>query len=768
MTGINKVCVIGAGTMGAGIAAQVANAGVPVLLLDRAADNGENRNAIAQAAIASMLKASPSPFMTAASAKMVEAGNIEDDLARIAECDWIVEAVTERIDVKQALYARIDSLHVPGSAISSNTSTIPLARLIEGRSDSFATAFLITHFFNPPRHMRLMELVAGPRTQPAVAARVENFIDRQLGKSVVRAKDSPGFIANRIGAFWLLTAVNAALDLDITIEEADAIGGRPMGIPATGIFGLLDLIGIDLLPLLRDSMQALLPPSDPFHAAIRPLPIIETMLAAGTIGKKSKGGFYRINREKGKSREAIDLTTGLYRAAIKPGPVAADLRSLIAGRDKQGAFAWAVLGQTLAYAASLVPEAADDIVAIDRAMKLGYNWKYGPFELIDRIGPASFTARLHAEGAHVPAFLAAAGDRRFYQGVDDELRHFGIDGTYHTIARPDGMLSLEDVKRTSRPLLQNAAATLWDIGDGIACFEFTSKVNAIDMATLALLDQSITLVAERMKAIVIYSDAANFSAGANLDTAVKAIDAGDWDAIEHLLGEGQRVFKAMKYAPFPVVGAPAGLALGGACELLLHADAIQAHAETYIGLVECGVGIIPGWGGCGELLHRWTAFGDLPRGPLPVVARAFEIISTATVSKSAAHARELRFLAPSDGITMNRDRLLFDAKAKAIALVENYAAPLPPTFRLPGPSGHCALTMAAEGFHRRGMATDYDLVVSDALSQVITGGEKDIMDVISETDMLALERRSFMQRVRDPRTRMRIAAMLETGKPVRN
>jgi 3-hydroxyacyl-CoA dehydrogenase len=766
---IRKVCVIGAGTMGAGIAAQVANAGVPVLLLDIVPKDGANRNAVAEGAVARMLKTDPAPFMSKAAAKLVETGNIDDHLAKVAECDWIVEAIVERLDIKQSLYAKLEEVRTPGTAVSSNTSTIPLAKLIEGRSDAFAQDFLITHFFNPPRYMRLMELVVGEKTDAATAAKVDAFCDRALGKSVIHAKDSPGFIANRIGTYWLQVAVNAAIDLGLTVEEADAIAGRPMGVPNTGIFGLIDLVGIDLMPMLQHSMVNSLAADDAFHASVRPSPLIDKMIATGFTGRKGKGGFYRLVKDGAQRRkEAIDLATGEYRAATRADAPKVDLGKLIAIPGKTGDFAWSVLGQTLSYAAGLVPQATDDIVAIDDAMKLGYNWQYGPFELIDRIGAAAFAKRLAAEGRPVPKLVEIAGDRSFYRIEDGKRQALGLDGDYHDVVRAEGIVLLEDIKRTAKPILKNGSAALWDIGDGVACFEFTSKMNALDGDTLGLLGKSVGHVAQSMKALVIYTDAANFSAGANLGLALFALNIAAYGEIEKLVAGGQQAYKAIKYAPFPVVGAPAGLALGGGCEILLHCDAIQAHAEAYIGLVECGVGLVPGWGGCGEMIDRWAKSGLLPKGPMPAVAKVFETVSVATVSKSAAQAKEHMFLRASDAITMNRDRLLADAKAKALSLVDGYAPPEPPTFRLPGASGRTGMSIAAQGFHRLGVATDYDLVVSDTLAKVLSGGDADLVDTVTEQDMLALEREAFMARVRDSRTVARVESMLETGKPLRN
>lgn len=769
---VKKVCVIGAGTMGAGIAAQVANAGVPVLLLDIVRDP-DDRNAVAAGAVAKMLKTDPAPFMSKAAAKLVETGNIEDDLARIAECDWIVEAIVERLDLKQQLYEKIEPHRRPDATVSSNTSTIPLENLIEGRSDGFRSHFLITHFFNPPRYMRLLEVVAGPQSEAAMVARISDFADRALGKSVVRAKDTPGFIANRIGTFWIQAALNAAFDLGITIEEADAIAGRPMGVPKTGIFGLVDLVGIDLLPHLQRSLTSTLPKDDPYQAIARTTPLIEKMIADGYTGRKGKGGFYRVNREAGKRKEAIDLATGEYRPVIKapsiPGKAGTgDLGALITLPGDQGAYAWLILGATLSYAASLVPEIADDIVGVDRAMKLGYNWKFGPFELIDRIGAARLAERLASEGRPVPGLLTLAGERSFYRVENGKRQYLGLDGDYHDIVHPDGVLLLEDIKLASQPLIRNGSAALWDIGDGVVALEFTGKMNALDGDVMALIGKAIPLVQEKYKALVVYNEGSNFSAGANLGLAMFALNIAAWSEVEKMVAAGQQAYKALKYAPFPVVSAPSGMALGGGCEILLHSDAVQAHAESYIGLVECGVGLIPGWGGCGEMIDRWRKNPMLPKGPMPAVAKVFEIVSTATVAKSAAEAKEYGFLRPADGISMNRDRLLADAKAKALAMVEAYQPPEPPAFRLPGAGGKAALTLAVEGFHARGLATDYDVVVSGKLADVLTGGEADLVDTLSEEDMLALERTAFMALVREPRTQSRIEHMLETGKPLRN
>jgi 3-hydroxyacyl-CoA dehydrogenase len=767
---IRKVGIIGAGVMGAGIAAQVANAGFPVVLLDIVPPGANNRSQVAEGAVAKMLKTEPAPFMSAQAAKLVDTGNVEDDLGKLADCDWIIEVIVERPEVKQALYRKLEAVRRPGTAISSNTSTIPLAVLTAGMSGGFQRDFMITHFFNPPRYMRLLEVVAGPHSDAATVAAVAAFADVMLGKSVVHCNDAPGFIANRVGNYWLQAAVVEAVDGGLTVEEADAVVGRPFGIPRTGVFGLLDLVGLDLMPHVNASLARTLAPDDAFQAINRKIPLFERMIADGYIGRKGKGGFYLFDR-KTRKKQAIDLVTGQYRPEQKPDlPELAlrDLKSIVTAPSKAGRYAWRVMGQTLAYAASVLPEAANTLVDIDDGMRLGYNWKWGPFELIDKLGTEWFAKKLAEEGWPVPHLLDVAEGRPFYR-VDAGVRQFlTLDGDYQDIVRPDGVLLLDDIRRRSKPVLKNASASLWDIGDGVVCLEFTSKANAIDDGIMTLLGQTIALVQQKYRALVIYNEGTNFSVGANLGTALFAANIAAWGEIDKAVSAGQQVLKAMKYASFPVVAAPAGMALGGGCEMLLHSDAVQAHAESYIGLVECGVGLVPAWGGCKEMLGRWTTLGKLPKGPMPVSAKLFEMISTATTSKSAAQAKELLFLRPTDGITMNRDRLLADAKAQALKLAEGYEPPAPIELRLPGPSGALGLRMAADGFHKRGLATDHDMVVSAGLADVLTGGGADLLDMLTEDQLLDLERTTFMKLVRTPGTLARVEHTLETGKPLRN
>jgi 3-hydroxyacyl-CoA dehydrogenase len=772
---IRAAAVIGSGVMGSGIAAHIANAGVPVLLLDIVPEGAADRSVLAKAALARLIKADPPPFMSKDAVGLVTPGNLDDDLERLAEVDWIVEAVVENLDIKRALYAKLERVRRPGSVVSSNTSTLPLTKLTEGLPEGFCRDFLITHFFNPPRYMRLLEVVRGERTDPEALGRLAAFADRALGKSVIVCKDTPGFIANRIGCYWMQAAFKCAFEMGLPIEEADAVMGRPLGIPNTGVFGLADLVGIDLLPQVARSLRNALPPHDPFHAVDRDWPLVRTMIETGYTGRKGKGGFYRLNTTGGgRIKEAIDLRGGEYHAARKPrldalsAAESGGVRALLEGKEPAARFAWEVMAATLSYALSLVPEIADDIVAVDRAMRLGYNMKWGPFELLDRIGPAWFRVRLEAEGIDVPPLLRRVGEGSFYQVEDGRLRHMTVDGGYTDVERPPGVLLLEDVERCSEPVAKNGSASLWDIGDGVLCLEFHSKMNAIDLDTLAMVDKAIAIVSRNYKALVIYNEGSNFSVGANVGIALFAANAAVWPMIEDTVAKGQQTYRKLKHSAFPVVAAPSGMALGGGCEICLNADAIQAHAETYMGLVEVGVGLIPAWTGTTELLTRWVQRKDRPGGPMPPLAQAFETIGMAKVAKSAAEAKDLLFLRQGDGISMSRDRLLADAKARALAMVEGYASPDKMEIALPGPTGRAALEMAVHGLRLKGTASAHDQVVARELAAVLSGGDTDITESVGDDDLLALERKAFMSLVRQPATLARMEHMLETGKPLRN
>ena len=754
--------------MGSGIAAQIANAGVPVLLLDK----GD----IAKAALERLAKTEPAPLMSRSAAKLIEAGSIEDDLTKLGGVDWIIEAVAERPDIKQALYRKIEPSRKPGSILSSNTSTLPLKMLMAGMPTSIQRDFCITHFFNPPRYMRLMEIVGGPETKSEAMAAITAFADEKLGKVVVKAKDTPGFIANRIGVFWIQAAVNAARDLDLTVDEADAVMGKPIGAPKTGVFGLMDIVGLDLQPHVDASLRMALSKDDAYRSLPSDFPLLTKMIADGYTGRKGKGGFYRLNTAGGKKlKESISLKTGEY-AASTPSKLEsvdaakAGLRALVAHKDRGGQFAWAVLSKMLTYAASLVPEIADTAIDVDLAMKAGFNWKHGPFEMIDRLGAGWFAERLASEGVAVPPLLAlAAAKGGFYKPTHEGIVQLDADGSYKPITRQSGTLLLSDIKRLAKPLARNGSASVWDVGDGVACVEFHSKMNTLDPDSLTMLMQALEIARRGMKALVIHNEGENFSVGANIGLALFAANIGLWPTLDQLIAQGQAVMKALKYAPFPVVGAPSGMALGGGCEVLLHCAAVQAHAETYMGLVETGVGIVPGWGGCKEMLIRHSPGPRDPKGPMPGVMAAFEQISLAKVSKSAAEAKEMKYLRRSDGITMNRDRLLADAKALALKLVaEGYKPPAPIELHLPGPTARAALGLAIDGFARQGLALPHDVVVAGHLADVLSGGATDIVDAVSEDQICDLEKGAFMSLIRTLPTLARMEIMLSTGKPLRN
>lgn len=770
---IEKVAVIGAGVMGASIAAHISNAGIPVYLLDIVPKDAGDRSVIAKTAMEKLLKADPAPFMHKNNVRLITPGNIEDHLSWLADADWVIEAVIEHPGIKKSLYQKLDCVCRPDCLISSNTSTLPLALLVKDMPESFRQRFMITHFFNPPRYMRLLELVSAQETRSELVEAVQRFADTKLGKNCVNCKDTPGFIGNRIGIYWLLCGLHEAIDLGLTVEQADAILSAPFGIPKTGVFGLLDLVGLDLIPHILAGMSEALPKEDAFHQVSQLPELVQNLIDEGYTGRKGKGGFYRLNKTEGKRvKESVNLATAEFNTSEKPDMASlkeaqkSGFQTLLSCPDLSTFYAWRVMSKTLSYAASLVPEIADDIVDVDAAMRDGYNWTYGPFELLDRIGVAWFVDKLHQEKQTIPPLLA--GRTPLYSVSSGRLCSSDLSGGYRPVVRAEGLTLLTDIKLQGPPLLQNASASLWDAGDGVACLEFHSKMNTLDMEIMQLIRQSIDKTGSGFKVLVIHNEGENFSAGANLGLLMHAIHHQDWAAVEHLIREGQQTYKALKYAPFPVVAAPTGLALGGGCEILLHCDAVQAHAELYMGLVEVGVGLIPGWGGCKEYLRRWLMQPKRPGGPIPPIVKAFQTISMATVSKSAVEAKELLFLSPADGITMNKYRLLADAKTKALALAENYTPPQPCVYPLPGKTAAILLGMGVKAFRLLGKATAYDAVIADKLAWILSGGDADITVPLSEDDILALECAAFVELVKQPGTLARLDHMLKTGKPLRN
>lgn len=793
---ISKVAVLGSGVMGSGIAALCANAGLDVILMDIVPEGATDRHALAKGAIEKQLKGGAPGFTHANNAKRVKPANFDDDLALLSECDWIIEAVLERIDVKHKVYAQVESVRKEGSIVSSNTSTLPLHVLTEGMGARFAADFCIAHFFNPPRFMRLLELLPSPTMDKARFAALADFTDRVLGKANVLCKDTPGFLANRIGVYWMLAGLNDAIDLGISVEEADAVMGKPLGIPKTGMFGLYDLIGIDLMPLIAKAMLDTLPAGDAFRTLYKQPELVSKMIADGYTGRKGKGGFYRMvtGADGKKSKEAISLKTGEYapekKAKLESVDAAkAGLAALFMHPDIGGRYAAQVMGKTLHYAASLIPEISDDIQSIDDAMVFGYSWKYGPFELIDRMaadgksGTENFAALCVALGLDVPKLIADAKGKPLYRDAGAVREAFGIGGQYAPVRVPEGSLMLADIKRAGKPVAKNPSAQLWDLGDGIACLELTSKQNTFDPENLKFIMESTERVKRDFRGLVIGSDADHFSFGANIGFFLLAANSHSWWAISDMITQGQQAFMGLKYAPFPVVSSLSGMALGGGCELQLHVDAVVAHMESYPGLVEAGIGVIPGWGGCKELLWRHAARGaaaqkaiakgEKPKdlaagGPMPAISRAFEYISMAKVAGSADEAREMGVLNEKSMVVMNRRRVLAEAKALCAALTKDYAAPQKTTLRLPGETGFVALKLAIDNFHSSGKALAHDVVVSEALAHVLTGGATDMTQETSEEDILKLEHDYFMELAKTEGTRLRIKHMLETSKPLRN
>ncbi len=799
---INKVAVIGSGVMGSGIAAHIANSDTKVVLLDIAAKEGD-KNSIVKSALKKIEKADPEMVTHKRKLKNIEIGNLDDDLDKISDCDWIIEVIVENLDIKKSLYEKLEGKRKAGSVISSNTSTIPLNKLIEGRGEKFQQDFMITHFFNPPRYMKLLELVVGERTNKKSAEVIKNFCDIRLGKGVVECNDRPGFIANRVGTFWLTRALKEVVDKNVSIEIADVMMSRPLGIPKTGVFGLMDLIGLDLLPLIAKSFADTLPADDEFNKVYNMPGTIGKLIADGYTGRKGKGGFYMLDeialKEGRKEKLAFDIAKGEYRQTLKPRLNSAkvskkSLALMVEEGDAGSKFVWPVLRDLIIYTANLVGEIADEVKTIDEAMRLGYNWKYGPFELVDKFalggksGAQWFSEKCESEGMEVPQIIKKVGSGNFYKVEEGNKYFFAKAGDYVEIPFDDTQFSLADIKLRSKPIMKNSSAALWDIGDGVCAFEFTAKMNSLDPTVLELLAKATAEVEKNYKALVIYNDSENFCVGANIGVLLFAANVAAWKEIDGIIKQGQDAYMGLKYAPFPVVGAPSGMALGGGCEILLHCDAVQSHVELYTGLVEVGVGLVPGWGGCKELVYRelkaraesdmWAAkmggwFSWLSPvktlNTMPAIINAMMNISTAKVSKSAEQAKNLKVIRDCCGITMNRARLLADAKRKALKMVEEgYQPPETHTINLPGKTARAAIEMKLKDMEKTGQVTPYDMVVSRAVAQVITGGDTDITEELTEQDMLDLEREEFVKLVKNKGSLDRIEHMLNTGKPLRN
>jgi len=765
---IKKVAVIGAGTMGSGIAGQVANAGIEVWLLDLPGD--DNPNARAERGL-ERLRDPQQPGLTSKLAEtFIHVGNTRDDFDQLSDCDWIAEAVIERLQVKKDLYKRIDASCHHQAIITSNTSTIPISLLVEDMPLAFRKRFAVTHFFNPVRFMRLLELVCGEDTDPAVIDLLAGFCDQQLGKGVVPCLDTPGFLANRVGVFAIQTALHAAFDLGLTPLEADALFGRPMGIPKTGVFGLYDLIGIDLMSDVVKSLVDILPESDLFHQQAVIIPLMTAMIAKGQTGNKQGHGFYR---QSDSGREVLNLDSGQYQAAPRLQLAVAEkaeqqgIIHLLEDPGRYGQFAWRVLSRTLAYAASLIPQVGDDPVAIDDAMKLGYNWLKGPFELIDEIGVDNFIARLQRDNLPVPNYLAEAAGSGFYRVENKKLesRHHGSH--WQIIHRSEGIIRFSEKRRTLTAINANASASCYNF-DGIALVEFHSKANALDADSMAILDDALSQVENAtLRGLIIHNDAQHFSCGVNLQCVRNFVTGEDMDGLDQFLADFQRTVRRMAKANFPVVAAPLGLSIGGGFEVVLHARQVVCHANSVTGLVESLVGLVPGGGGCKETLYRWIELLQCDDDITPACWKAFISLGYGKTASSPIIARQQAMLRSNDRFVINRDRIL----AEAITAIENPSGQVAfkrSALTMPGRPVFEEMVKWLQESHDRGILMPHDVNVGSELARIVSGGDIEPGTVYSEEDFFDAERRSFLTLVATEATRARIDSMLDQGSPVRN
>jgi 3-hydroxyacyl-CoA dehydrogenase len=803
MMRIQKAAVLGAGTMGAQIAAHLANAGVPTLLLDipprelTPEEQAKNltletplvRNRIARNGFEGARNAKPAAFFTPQFSSLITIGNFDDDLAKLKDCDLIIEAVVENLEIKRSLYERVEQHRRPGAIIASNTSGIPIHLLAEGRSDDFKQHFLGVHFFNPPRYLHLVEMIRTEWTKPEVSCFLFGFLDQRLGKGVVPAKDRPNFIANRIGTFGALYTIKTMLEDGYSIEEVDKITGPAVGRPKSATFRTFDLVGLDVFTHVIRNLYDALPEDEEREMFVVP-EVLQKMVERGLLGNKTKGGFYRKQKGEGDKREiwTLEAATLDYRPSKRVKLPSLDIakniedtaeriKALIWGKDRVGAFLWKTLSRTLIYSARRIPEIADTVIEVDRAMRWGFGWELGPFEVWDAIGVEKSVARMKEEGASVPANveqMLASGAKSFYKKEHGQQFYFDFAASrYVPLADSPGVVVLKSVKDRNGVIKKNAGASLIDIGDGVACLEFHSKMNAIGGDTLQMLKFALGEVEKNFVGLVVGNQGTNFCVGANIMLMLMEAQEENWEELDMMVRVFQNATMSLRYSPKPVVVAPFQMVFGGGCEMVLHGDRVRAAAETYIGLVEVGVGIIPAGGGTKEMLVR--ALDSIPKGvddadPLPFVKRAFETIALAKVATSAEEARTMGFLSADDTISMNVDRLIADAKKEVLALAASgYVAPQQRTDVLA--LGLPALSTLKLGIHqmkRAGYISDHDAEIGEQLARILTGGDLNHPTRVSEQYLLDLEREAFLSLVGKRKTQDRIAHMLKTGKPLRN
>ncbi|MFY9742124.1 MAG: 3-hydroxyacyl-CoA dehydrogenase NAD-binding domain-containing protein [Candidatus Sulfotelmatobacter sp.] len=831
MKGIHKVAILGAGTMGARIAAHFANAGVPSFLFDivppdvAASTAPEARNKIAATGLEAAKKSKPAAFMEPSLARLVTVGNFDDDLPKLAGVDWIIEAVVENLEIKRALLRKVDAVRKPGTTITTNTSGLPVGKISEGFPEDFRRSWFGTHFFNPPRYMRLLELIPTPDADPAAIEAVEHFSDVRLGKGVVLAKDTPNFIGNRIGTFSVLNVMRLMQEMDLTVEEVDALTGQAVGWPKSATFRTIDLVGLDILGHVVTNMTTNVHDE---RSELRLPDFFTQMLERKWLGDKTKGGFYKkstgrpsageLSKEKASKEEpfkederlALDWKTLEYHPRGKPKFPALDmaknveetgarLRMLLGLEgggpqkgDKAGAFLWAALSDLWTYSANRVPEISDSIVEIDRAMRLGFNWELGPFELWDATGVEPTVARMKKEDRPVASNvekLLSAGHRGWY--IDDAKSASGRKffdlktESWGPVQVPAGVRSVTVAKKSNGVVKKNSGASLVDLGDGVACIEFHSKMNTLGSDIVGFISQTLKPngPGDNFDAFVITNDAANFSVGANLMLLLMSVQEDEWDDVDLAIRQFQGMTQAIKFSQKPVVSAPFGLCLGGGTEISLHAAACQPHAELYAGLVEVGVGLLPGGGGCKEMLLRAVDSASAARGGkgskealagsvemLDAMKRVFETIATAKVATSAHEARSLGFLDDSDRITMNRERVLSDSKARALELFRaGYESPVPRTdIPAPGENLLATLKLGVHLMRQGGYVTDYEVKLGGKIAEVLCGGNVTPGTPVSEQYILDLEREAFKSLCGEKKTQERIQYTLKTGKTLRN
>ena len=791
---IRRVAVLGAGVMGSGIAAHLANAGIESVLFDivprDAGDDPRARNLFALNGIETATKIKPAALFRKDLAAMITPANYEDHGHLLADCDWIVEVVVERLDIKQKVFQWVADNRRLGSIVSSNTSGITLASMAEAMSDEMREHFLITHFFNPVRYMRLLELVTGPHTSPAVAERMAKFGENVLGKGIVWGKDTPNFIANRVGCFGIAACFNHMLEAGLTVEQMDAIFGPAMGRPKSAIFRTADVVGIDTLGHVFQNLHETAVDDERRESFVLP-DYITKLIADGRTGQKTGAGFYKKVRLNGKSAIlALDVATLDYReqekvrfpctgAARKAKTLAEGLQAMVYGApdDIASTVAWKVTAETLIYAAKRIPEIADDVVNVDRAMRWGFGWDVGPFESWDAIGVQKSVDRMIAEGMNVPSWITdmlAAGRGSFYaRDESGQQTYWDLGGDVKPVPGSANQIFITDLKATNSPVARNMSASLHDMGDGALLLEFHSKMNALDDDIVTMYGTALDkLDAGEFDALVVGNeDAKAFSAGANILMILMAANAGQWDQIETLVDTLQKLTMRAKYSGTPVVTAPHGLALGGGCEVAMQSSLTVAGAELYMGLVEVGVGLIPGAGGCKELAVRYL--GDIPHGvaydPNPFIQKVFELIGLAKVSTSAEEARSFGMLRPTDQVVLNSDQRLGAAKAMALGLASGGFKP-PARRVIPAAGAGCAAAIGAYLLQMRdgGFATGHDVTIGKKLAYVITGGDRPAGTPVTEQDLLDLEREVFLSLCGEEKTRDRIQHMLMKGKPLRN